>query len=318
MFIAYKKTKIVFFNKLSYIVNMGGGTSKEENKLNNDYYEKYKKPLYNLYDVDTGEILEASTLNDIYKNSNYYFYPTSYCSLVQILDEGFDVYRVSGSSIYLVDNLNYALRCGPCVLICVVKLNEKLHEILKSESLEYKMVKNPFETIYESEQMNRLNKFNDEFFKNNKIMVKNPKNIKIKYAILKDSNKSYDEFQIKCVLNLKSKTLYDKINSSFENLNQFIKMNLWYMKIDFQTVLDSINVKLEHFVSEDGTIKPITKKLTIHAVSYDLISTLTNAYILAAEIQDKNSNIISVKQNSSLNQSNLDCIINPYYILFNG
>lgn len=67
-------------------------------------------------------------------------------------------------------------------------------------------------------------------------------------------------------------------------------------------VLEFINSKFEEVMLEDGTIQPLLKNMTLYAVSSDLVHTLSNTYILAAD-----TNIITVKPETIINNINFDC-----------
>lgn len=344
---------------------MGDSFSKTEHELNNDYPNKYPEFLknveywYNLYDVDTCELLTPSDLRYIYGSGIYFFHGTSYCRAVKILNDGFDddiqfCANSVGPGIYLADNLNYSLWYGPCVLICTVKRGYSLHLPFKHSNQKHDLTK--YDTVFQHGYIDRFDnrsKKDEGFFRYNELSVKDPNHIKIKYVLIskiafnndenkdkternekiafnndenedenernekrKDENERNEKRKLSCVLDLKAKNSYDKKNSSIEKIDEFIKNDLWYIKLDFRMVLEFLNLKLEDIMLEDGTIQPLLKNMTLYAVSSDLIHTLTNTYILAAKIKDKDANIIEVKPKTIINNINFDCILDPYAILY--
>lgn len=286
--------------------------------------------IENLYDVDTGEILELTKLKEIYDSQSYYFHGTSFCRLFQVLNDGFDVNEIHSSpllgiGVYLADNLNYALYYGSCILICTAKLNNVL-QIPFHGDLDDIDDHKKYDTIYQLGQIDRFDNKNEKdkgFFRYNEVLVRDAKNVKIKYVLVSTFTPqdlfSRDKVYIKCVLDLKSNKTYDRKNMNPEEEKKYGEHNLWYIRVNFQTMLNFINSKLEINNSDDG-IKISTKNLPFFATSNDVYKRFVYSYILAAEILDENSQkIIPVPPKAAIHSNGkLNYEIIPHYLLFLG
>lgn len=281
--------------------------------------------IENLYDVDTGSVLNITKLQEIYESGFYYFHGTKSCRAIHILRDGFkldviDGEFMMGNGIYMTNNLNNSLSFGFSVFICTIKYNNRLNVPYDTWN-DIPENNDEYDAIF---QPGKIDRFNNQIHATDslglpydEIVLKNPENIKIKYIlILKPdySDLSYSlGFAINCVLDLKMNEFYD---SNVEK-TQFIKDKLWYIEINFQTVLHFLNFKSESVMLKDKTVIPkLIENVKFTAHSSKQFNSFKSLFVLAVNVYDSNNNMIESTPNTKLYQeNNFEYKLDPVYLM---